>query len=513
MAFNNDIIQMITRRTSHLTSEVKAKVRPLVESIYGFESSARESVKSRNRQLAQQLKHKFGLCYRSLGDKKKNLPRSGLFQTKLTQKAANLVWYCNKKDEGIVFAKYFTPFAIPAIALCYTAAECCIDEWADGERVDISFSGDEYKEVYAKHLANLNKFNSRTKDHGILDTIQKEINDVGRHAKAEPIDVADDDCLSDDDIQHAIEEFQRGSEDNDTLVSGSVDESIRVWDIGTGEVLGAPLQGHTSTVGLLCCNLPDGTHVVFGSHDRTIRVRDIHPRDAFGTLLKGHTGWVQSIAISLDGNRIVSGSSDRTTRVWDMESSEAVGDPLKGHSASVLCVAISQDGKHIVSGSTDTTVQVWDIGSGRALGAPLQGHTDYVRSAAFSRNGHHIVSGSDDKSIRVWDMKTGQGVGPTFQGHTGIRMRSKTTIRVWDIEFLNQPHPSKVPAVMCFSHNPFHALHSASSFLQDFSTPVSVATNKDGWVVGPDGHLLWISPILHPAVYASGNTIVPHKST
>ncbi|KAG2748064.1 hypothetical protein P692DRAFT_20649291, partial [Suillus brevipes Sb2] len=210
MAFNSDIIQMITCCTSHLTSEVKAKVRPLVESIYGFESSARESVKSRNRQLAQQLKHKFGLCYRSLGDKKHKVPRSGLFQTKLTQKAANLVWYRNKKDEGIVFAKYFTPFSIPAMALCYTAAECCIDEWADGERIDISFSGDEYKEVYAKHLANLNKFNLRTKDHGILDAIQKEINDVGRiHAKAEPIDVADDDCLSDDEIQNAIEEFQK----------------------------------------------------------------------------------------------------------------------------------------------------------------------------------------------------------------------------------------------------------------------------------------------------------------
>ncbi|KAG2138322.1 hypothetical protein DEU56DRAFT_736455 [Suillus clintonianus] len=179
MAFNNDIIQMITRRTSHLTSEVKAKVRPLVESIYGFESSARESVKSRNRQLAQQLKHKFGLCYR-VSLQSSNLPRSGLFQMKLTQKAANLVWYRNKKDEGIVFAKYFTPFAIPAMALCYTAAECCIDEWADGERVDISFSGDKYKDIYAKHLANLNKFNLRTKDHGILDTIQKEINDVGR---------------------------------------------------------------------------------------------------------------------------------------------------------------------------------------------------------------------------------------------------------------------------------------------------------------------------------------------
>ena len=125
---------------------MKGKVRPLVESIYGFESSTRESIKSGNRRLTRQLKDKFGLCYRvsgqypglcsdgvliicskNLGDKKNNIPRSGLFRTKLNQKAANLIWYRNKKDEGIVFEKYFTPFPIPAMALLYTAVSHAIE--------------------------------------------------------------------------------------------------------------------------------------------------------------------------------------------------------------------------------------------------------------------------------------------------------------------------------------------------------------------------------------------------
>ncbi|KAG2739142.1 hypothetical protein P692DRAFT_201873422 [Suillus brevipes Sb2] len=77
-------------------------------------------------------------------------------------------------DEGIMFEKYFTPFPIPALALLYTAAECCIDEWTDGERSDIHFSSGEYKAVYDKHLANLKKFDSQTKAHGILDSILKD---------------------------------------------------------------------------------------------------------------------------------------------------------------------------------------------------------------------------------------------------------------------------------------------------------------------------------------------------
>lgn len=83
IGFNGEIIQMvrnlsllfqlsnilleITCRTSHLTSEVKAKLQPLVESLYGFDCSTRESVKSRNRRLVRELKEKFGLCYRVSG--------------------------------------------------------------------------------------------------------------------------------------------------------------------------------------------------------------------------------------------------------------------------------------------------------------------------------------------------------------------------------------------------------------------------------------------------------------
>ncbi|KAG1766093.1 hypothetical protein EDD22DRAFT_774448 [Suillus occidentalis] len=173
MAFNNKLIKMIICHTSHLTGEVKAKLRPLVESVYGFECSTRESARSRNCRLVQRLKHKFSLCYR-------NVPRSSIFRAKLTQKAANAVWFRNKKDKGIVFASYFTPFPIPAMALLYTAAECCIDEWANSKCIDITFSEDEYKETYDKHIMNLKKFTTLTKEHGILNTIQKDLTNNGQ---------------------------------------------------------------------------------------------------------------------------------------------------------------------------------------------------------------------------------------------------------------------------------------------------------------------------------------------
>jgi hypothetical protein len=85
---------------------------------------------------------------------------------------------------------------------------------------------------------------------------------------------------------------------------------------------------------------------------------------------------------------------------------------------------------------------------------------------------------------------------------------SDKTIQVWDLEFLIQHQPLE-GSVICFSSNPTHALHSASSFIQDSTNPAPSGPNEEGWVVSPKGQLLlWIPPVFYPVVYAPGNTLV-----
>ncbi|KAG1785299.1 uncharacterized protein HD556DRAFT_1450807 [Suillus plorans] len=88
-----------------------------------------------------------------------------------------------------------------------------------------------YREAYDRHLANLKKFHARMKDHGILNSILTELNNNGRlHAKVDPINVGDEDCLSDDEIYNAVCEYQQvGSADasdevESDLESEGVDE-------------------------------------------------------------------------------------------------------------------------------------------------------------------------------------------------------------------------------------------------------------------------------------------------
>ena len=96
------------------------------------------------------------------------------------------------------------------------------------------------------------------------------------------------------------------------IVSGSSDNSVRVWDASTGAQLKV-LNGHTATVNSVAFS-PDGTRIVSGSTDKSVRVWDA----STGAQLKVHNSYndtVHSVTFSPDGTRIVSGSSNKSVRL------------------------------------------------------------------------------------------------------------------------------------------------------------------------------------------------------
>ncbi|MGD1804144.1 NACHT and WD repeat domain-containing protein, partial [Dapis sp. BLCC M126] len=253
--------------------------------------------------------------------------------------------------------------------------------------------------------------------------------------------------------------------DGTKIVSGSNDNTVRVWDANTGEQIGKPLQ-HQDKVNSVAFN-HDGTKIVSGSFDKTVRVWDANTGEQISKPLQ-HWDWVWSVAFNHDGTKIVSGSFDNTVRVWDADTGEQIGKPLQ-HQDWVLSVAFNHDGTKIVSGSNDNTVRVWDANTGEQIGKPLQ-HQDKVNSVAFNHDGTKIVSGSFDNTVRVWDADTGEQIGKPLQhqdwvlsvafNHDGTKIVSGSndnTVRVWDAntgEQIGKPlqHQDKVNSV-AFNHD------------------------------------------------------------
>ncbi|KAH6559912.1 hypothetical protein BASA50_009002 [Batrachochytrium salamandrivorans] len=193
---------------------------------------------------------------------------------------------------------------------------------------------------------------------------------------------------------------------NDTiLVSGSSDSSIIVWNLGTGQVL-RKLRGHTESV----LNLRfDDSIIVSCSKDKTIKIWNIRTGDLQRSLC-GHHAAINAIQFS--NGLVVSASGDRTIKVWQLETG-ALLRTLSGHTRGIACVQF--DGNTIVSGSSDKTIKIWDVHTGFLLHT-LTGHKDLVRTLQFDQ--HRIVSGSYDETIKVWDMQTGMLLHELTGGHS-----------------------------------------------------------------------------------------------
>gem|GEM_PF-415956 len=201
------------------------------------------------------------------------------------------------------------------------------------------------------------------------------------------------------------------SPDGQTIVSGSADNTLRLWN-RQGEPIGEPFRGHQDSVWAVAFS-PDGQTIVSGSLDNTVRFWN-RQGEPIGEPLRGHQSSVLAVAFSPDGQTIVSGSADNTLRLWNRQG-EPIGEPFRGHQDSVWAVAFSPDGQTIVSGSLDNTVRFWNR-QGEPIGEPLRGHQGSVNAVAFSPDGQTIVSGSDDNTLRFWN-RQGEPIGEPFRGH------------------------------------------------------------------------------------------------
>src|SRR5262249_41635743 len=105
------------------------------------------------------------------------------------------------------------------------------------------------------------------------------------------------------------------------------------------------LKGHQGPV-LSVAVMPDSGRIVSGSADNTVRIWDAKTFVELAQL-KGHEGSVLSVAVTPDGSRIISGSADKTVRVWDAKTFVELAQ-LKGHERSVLSVAVTPDGSRII---------------------------------------------------------------------------------------------------------------------------------------------------------------------
>ncbi|KAF8748533.1 WD40 repeat-like protein [Rhizoctonia solani] len=204
--------------------------------------------------------------------------------------------------------------------------------------------------------------------------------------------------------------------DGEHFVSGSHDETIRIWEARTGQHVFGPFKWHTDWVNSVAYS-PNGYTIVSGSKDKTLRLWDAKKGKMILGPLEGHEKPILTVKFFPDSKRVISGSADDVVRVWDAEKGEIL-HVIGGCIKRIDTVAFSPDCTQVVSGSFDKVLRIRDALTGHLIPGSPEMHVRNITSIHFLVNGTHMVSGSDDKTICVWDARSGEPITGLLRGHT-----------------------------------------------------------------------------------------------
>lgn len=208
--------------------------------------------------------------------------------------------------------------------------------------------------------------------------------------------------------------FLKYNRDGDLLFSCAKDHTPTVWFADNGERLGT-YRGHNGAV--WCCDVSrDSTRLITGSADQSAKLWDVQSGTPLFTF--GFDSPARAVDFSV-GDKLAVITTDPFMGLTSAIHVKHIAADLDDQVADSVLVLKGPQGrinravwgplnKTIISAGEDAVVRIWDTETGKLLKENDKevGHKKTVTSLAKSTDGSHFLTGSLDKSAKLWDSRT-----------------------------------------------------------------------------------------------------------
>ncbi len=195
--------------------------------------------------------------------------------------------------------------------------------------------------------------------------------------------------------------------DGRRLLTGSADQTVSLWEVGTWRRLNGPWST-TTPVRYLCIS-PVGSPAIVGNNRSCQLLRlegsgGVEDNDLWG---QSRSSWV----FLPDSKGVLFGKGFGVSH-WDVATRKLTAMPLQ-HTSTVSAVGVDTEGRRAATGAWGVG-QIWDLQTGKPVGPPLQAQGDRFNHLAFSPDGRLLASLTLKGFARFWDAATGRPVGPVL---------------------------------------------------------------------------------------------------
>lgn len=190
--------------------------------------------------------------------------------------------------------------------------------------------------------------------------------------------------------------------DDGQHVALAIEQDVLIMDRRQGHVV-ARLSGHQHLVTDLEF-LPGGRQLASGSLDQTIRIWDVETADVVSTIENLSAG-VNVLVRSQRADRIIAGLEDATIQVISFDNAERP-IRLSGHSLGVSALVFSEDERLLASAGFDGSVILWNT-QDWTVHKSLTSHNAMVRDLEFVHGASTLAAVGSDQIIQFWDVATG----------------------------------------------------------------------------------------------------------